>query len=365
MNVTELTRHLVAIDTVNPPGNEKEAMALCAGLLSEAGFDCREAGKGNLLATRGITDGAAALAFTGHLDTVPLGDAPWRYPAHDAAIADGRIFGRGTTDMKGGVAAFVCAAINTPPPPGGIALMLTVREETGSEGARLMAEAGGLPEIGGLIVTEPTSNRPVYGHKGAFWLRLRARGVTAHGSMPEKGDNAISRMVRALGALEGYVPGSAHAVMGKPTLNVGTIRGGLNTNSVPDLCEVTVDMRSVPGVDHAVIYADLAERCGSDIEIDRLIDLPSVWTDPQNPWITAIAEYAQRLAGADVSVSAASYFTDASILTPALGNVPTIILGPGDPELAHQTDESVSIERLNQACAIYGAAIEGWDGHKR
>ncbi|WP_245510775.1 M20 family metallopeptidase [Antarcticimicrobium sediminis] len=366
MDVVELTRRLVSFDTVNPPGREAEAMRACAKLLSGAGFTCRDIpmgdGRSNLLATRGLTDGKAALGFTGHLDTVPLGARDWRFPPHAATLSDGCIHGRGTTDMKGGVAAFICASLSAPPPPGGIALLITAGEETGSDGARVMVDAGGLPTIGALIVAEPTLNRAVPGHKGALWLRLSAQGVTAHGSMPERGVNAVMCMAHALAALDGIDLGATHPVMGAPTLNLGTIHGGLNTNSVPDFCEATLDLRSVPGVSHADLRAMISARLGPDIEIEPLIDLPAVWTDPAHPWMAAITAHSAAIAGAETVPSAASYFTDASIFTPALGEVATMILGPGDPGLAHQTDEYVSVDRLNEAQSIYTAAISDWNG---
>lgn len=366
MDVIELTRRLVSFDTINPLGNEAAAMEFVADLLSGAGFECavieQGPGRSNLIATRGLSDDAEALAFTGHLDTVPLGDAPWTHPPHEAVVADGRIHGRGTTDMKGGVAAFICAAMEGPTPPGGIVLLITAGEETGSDGARCIVEHGPLPAIGALVVAEPTLNRALPGHKGALWLTLRARGVTSHGSMPEEGVNAVMAMAHALSRLDGFIPGGWHPIMGSATFNVGTIRGGLNTNSVPDLCEVALDMRSVPGVDHATMRAALAERLGPDIEIETLIDLPSVWSDPEDRWIVSMAGHARLLAGADPAPASVPYFTDASIFTPALSGVATIILGPGDPALAHKTDESVAIDRLQQAQAIYRAALDDWDG---
>lgn len=366
MNVTELTRMLVAFDTVNPPGNEQSAMAFCAELLSAGGFDCRLVPQGegrcNLVATRGIGTGRA-LGFTGHLDTVPLGGAEWRHPPHAGVIEDGRLYGRGSTDMKGGVAAFLIAALEqTDPPPGGVALLITAGEETGSDGARHLAELGGLPPVGALIVAEPTANRAVPGHKGALWLRLRFHGVTAHGSMPERGVNAVSLAARALLRIEALDLGPAHPVMGAPTLNIGTIRGGLNTNSVPDLCEVTLDLRSVPGVDHAGLIAAIRSCLPQGAEIEPLIDLPAVWTDPETPWLEGITRESAAISGAETAPMAMSYFTDASIFTPALDGVPTVILGPGQPEMAHKTDEYVSVARLEEAVAIYRGALERWKG---
>ncbi|WP_321343235.1 M20 family metallopeptidase [Breoghania sp.] len=366
MDVIELTRKLIAFDTINPPGDEAAVMAFLKELLEGAGFDCRLVENGerrcSLVATKGLSADASALAFTGHLDTVPLGDAPWEHPPHAGVVADGRVHGRGSADMKGGVAAFLCAVLESPTPPGGIVLLLTGGEETGSEGAKAIVKAGGLPKIGALVVAEPTDNRAVPGHKGALWLRLKARGVTSHGSMPQEGVNAVIGMAHALVAIDGFVPGPSHPVMGLCTSNVGTIRGGLNTNSVPDFCEVALDMRSVAGADHASMRAALIERIGSRIELETIVDLPAVWTDPEDPWIAAITAHAAKLASTDPEPSSVPYFTDASVFTPALDNVRTIILGPGEAEMAHKTDESVSVVRLQQAQAIFAAAIADWTG---
>ncbi|KEO54090.1 M20 family metallopeptidase [Thioclava pacifica] len=365
MDVVDLTRHLIGFDTINPPGQEAEAMAFCADLLRGGGFDVEVIAQGsdrcNLIATKGIGAGRA-LGFTGHLDTVPLGGAAWRYPPHDGLIEGGKLYGRGSTDMKGGVAAFICAALDAPVPPGGIAILLTAGEETGSDGARVMIEAGPLPPIGALIVAEPTANRAVPGHKGALWLRLVFHGVTAHGSAPEAGVNAIELAMAALTQIKALDLGPAHPVMGAPSRNIGTISGGLNTNSVPDRCEVTLDLRSVPGIVHDDLVAKIETCLPAGTELARIIDLPAVWTDPDDPWIEGITELSARVANQPSNPMAMSYFTDASIFTPALDAVPTVILGPGEPQLAHKTDEYVALSRLEEAVRIYRAALGQWEG---
>lgn len=365
MDVVDLTRRLIAFDTINPPGAEAEAMAFCAALLEAGGFTYRLVpqgpGRSNLVAEKG-TGAGRALAFTGHLDTVPLGAAPWRHPPHAGVIEEGRLYGRGSTDMKGGVAAFIVAALGAPVPPGGIVLLLAAGEETGSDGARAIVAAGPLPPIGALIVAEPTENRAVPGHKGALWLRLIFHGVTAHGSAPEAGVNAIEAAMVALAAIRQIDLGPAHPVMGRPTLNIGTIVGGLNTNSVPDRCEVTLDLRSVPGGDHARLVAQLRACLPEGSELHRIVDLPPVWTDPAEPWLAGLTAKSAARSGQPTAPSAMSYFTDASIFTPALAEVPMVILGPGRAELAHKTDEYVSLARLEEAVAIYHDALDDWEG---
>ena len=120
-------------------------------------------------------------------------------------------------------------------------------EETGCEGSYHLAEIGALGEAGAIVIAEPTSNYPILGHKGALWLKVETEGITSHGSMPEHGDNAIYKAARSVTKLEEFdfnvMP---HELLGRSTLNVGTMQGGLNLNSVPDHAEFTIDIRTLP-----------------------------------------------------------------------------------------------------------------------
>src|SRR5262249_13004087 len=206
-----------------------------ARLLTGAGFQCEtvplDEGRPNLVARMGGTGDRPPIAFTGHTDTVPLGTQAWTVPPHGGIGEDSRLGGGGASDQKSGVAAFVVAALEhaarlegTP----GVVLYITAGEEAGSEGAFALARRGMRGQAGALVVAEPTTNRPLCGHKGALWLKATTRGVTAHGSMPEKGVNAIYAAARAVGRLEAFDFNARHPVMGAPTLNVGTLHGGLN-----------------------------------------------------------------------------------------------------------------------------------------
>src|SRR5205085_734149 len=172
-----------------------------------------------------------------------------------------RLYGRGSTDMKGGIGAIVVAAIGLAPhlrETAGLVLVITAGEEVGCEGARFLADRKLLDRAGAIVVAEPTANYPYVGHKGLAWFEVETTGVTAHGSMPEVGDNAIVKMARVIGDLERFrFPVESHPVMGSPTMNVGTIHGGLNTNSVPDEARITLDTRTVPGIDHVHLCRSL------------------------------------------------------------------------------------------------------------
>lgn len=364
MDVITLTQRLLAFETVNPPGNETACAAFLYDLLTAAGFGVKlhpmPDGRTNLVAYMGNGTGKP-LAFTGHLDTVPLGLQPWRVNPFSGDIIDGRLYGRGSTDMKAGVAAFVCAAIagaDRLKHGAGVLLLITCGEETGCDGARDLVQRITLPPVAGLVVAEPTLNRPAHGHKGVLWLKATSRGVTAHGSMPERGDNAIVKVARFITRLENLTfDASAHPVMGRPTLNVGTISGGLNVNSVPDLAEIEIDLRSVPPMQHAQLKAQIEQLAQGDAKITTLLDLPPVWTDPNVPIVKRIGDISAASAGTSVCPASVSYFTDAALLQPALENAPTVILGPGDPALAHQTDEYCLVDNITQAVEIYSAIL--------
>ena len=367
----ELTQRLIRFETVNPPGNERACAEHLGALLEEAGFDIAYHAFGerraNLIARAGGNSGKPALCFTGHIDTVPLGLQPWSVDPFAADISGNKLYGRGSSDMKSGVAAFTIAAIelarklkDTP----GLELVITAGEETGCAGAfDLAAKAGALGNAGAVVVAEPSSNRPWVGHKGALWLKGIASGVTAHGSMPEKGDNAIYKAARAVSKLEAFDFNVArHPVLGPPTLNVGTVQGGININSVPDRAEIGIDIRTIPEQDHSRLRGQLASYLGGEVELEIVIDVGGVWTDPQAEWMSDVFAIVADITGVTPAVETATYFTDASVLTPAYGNPPTVILGPGEAAMAHQTDEYCIVERIDEAVRIYTAIARSWCG---
>ena len=349
----ELSRELIAFNTINPPGNELACVQHLEKLLASAGLETSlqsfAPDRANLIARIGGAGDKPPLCFTGHVDTVPLGNAPWSVDAFAGEIIDGKMYGRGSTDMKCGVAAFVAAIGNMADQlrgTSGAVLVITAGEEIGCEGAFHLARAGSLGRAGAIVVAEPTSNAALVGHKGALWLRLTLKGVTAHGSMPHLGVNAAFKAARAITKLEAFDFNVApHPHLGSPTLNVGTVHAGLNVNSVPDLAEIGIDIRSIPGLNHLRIQEHLKAELGEDVALEPIVDVGAVWTDPALPWIKDVYGIVNEITGEETGAEprTAPYFTDASALTPAFGNPPTIILGPGEAAKAHQTDEYCSV----------------------
>lgn len=365
----ELTRALVSFNTINPPGNERSCAEHLGALLEEGGFSVSyhefADQRTNLMARIGGSADKKPLCFTGHIDTVPLGSVPWSVDPFAGEILNGKIFGRGTSDMKSGVAAFVVAALEMGAALAdgpGVVLVITAGEETGCEGAYHLARSDNvLGEAGALVVAEPTSNQPWIGHKGALWLKATTTGVTAHGSMPEEGVNAVYKAAHAISKLEDFDFNIARdSILGKPTLNVGTVSGGLNINSVPDSAEVGIDIRTVPAQDHAEVRSHLADYLGKDVILDTVVDVGGVVTDTADDWMSEVFDIITPILGERPETKTAAYFTDASALAPALGGPPTVILGPGEATMAHQTDEYCVVDRISQAVEAYIEITRRW-----
>jgi len=207
-----------------------------------------------------------------------------------------------------------------------------------------------------MIVGEPTSNYPYVGHKGSIKFHASFKGVSAHGSMPQLGVNAIYKAARAVSKLEAFdFRAKRHAVMGEPTMNVGTMAGGSGVNMVPDTASIGVDIRTVPGMDHAALLERLRALLGAEAQIDVFSNLQPVWTAPQNEWIERVFQICKVH-----EAKTATYMTDAANLLKVYGGAPTVVLGPGEPQMAHQTDEWCSVERIRQSVAIYEAIIKDW-----
>jgi succinyl-diaminopimelate desuccinylase len=268
--------------------------------------------------------------------------------------------------MKGGVASIAAALAALAQggfrPRADVVLAATYGEEAGMMGARTMAERGSLQGAGYLVVAEASGLDVYIGEKGVLWLKLRALGRTAHGAMPWLGVNAVSYIARLVPQLEEYpFPFQESALLGKPTISVNMIEGGNKSNVVPDLCEITIDMRTVPSQRHEEIVerlrllaADTAAEFHPDlrVEVEVVEDVGAVETDRAERLVEEIVDSVRAVRGGDPEVKGVNYATDGAYLGPGF-NIPMVICGPGDPGMLHQPDESVEVEQLVQATEVY------------
>jgi len=370
--VVEICSRLVSIKSFNPPGNELEIANFTRQYLTEAGLSCElishGAQRASLIARLAGSGAKDALLFSAHMDTVPVGAEPWQHAPYQAELSDGKIWGRGTADMKGGLAVMLVAAriiaASGLKLSGDLVLALSAGEEVNMLGANSLVRRPELQRLQGMLVAEPTSNDLVIAEKGILWLEITTMGKTAHGSMPEYGRNAIRMMLTLIDALDRLdFPFQPHPLLGNFSRSLNTIQGGLQTNMVPDQCKITIDLRTVPGQDHALIISQVKDLIGQLKSKDPSFSADlrttqagiALATSPDDPMVAALSEIIASVTGVTPTPKGVRYFTDAAVYAPVIP-APLIICGPGPAEMAHQPDEYVEVEKLKQAVRIYTLA---------
>jgi succinyl-diaminopimelate desuccinylase len=361
---------LVRTPSENPPGEELAVAELVAQMCEDLGGSVatHEAvpGRPNVIARWGA--GSPTVGYCSHFDVVPAGDrALWNEDPFSGSVNDGRLYGRGSGDAKGPIAAALEAVDILQraewPLRGTLELELVADEETmGFKGAGHLVERGIIaPDV--AIVGEPTSLRVVRAQRGASWFRITTRGKAAHGSAPERGVSAVRHMAELVLRLEETLPDVTHPVLGGPTINVGTITGGGKVNVVPASCAVEVDRRTVPGESVESVRAsidaaiDLARKRFP--ELDSSVEL-MFRADPfevgRNSLVVAtMADAVAEATGSDAEIIGFRGASDARFLFEAGADV--VLCGPGQIELAHTANESISVAQLERAAVAYALAF--------
>jgi acetylornithine deacetylase len=323
MDPIAFTRELVQIDS--PTGQEGPVGEHLAQALGRLGYDVQRQevtpGRWNVYATRD----APVVVLSTHMDVVPPA-LPFR---EDAT----HLHGRGTADAKGIAAAQVAAAEQLAQRgERRVGLLFVVGEEYGSDGARAAARLG--PKGRYLINGEPTDNRLALGHKGALYARVSARGRAAHSAYPEEGVSAIEAVLDALERLR-RLPLPTHEVLGRGTVNIGTIAGGVRPNVIPEQCQTELLFRTVE--DTAPLRRDIVATAGSGVTVDFAWELRPIELRP--------------LPGFDTTV--VRFGTDLPYLAAEGGWGEGFLLGPGSIRVAHTENECVAKAELQQAVALY------------
>lgn len=372
--VTRLLADLVAIPSVNPMGRPLSGAEYLEGAMSdylERFFRDRDIpfvrktvspGRDNVIAHYEAPSGKRRILFDAHQDTVPV--EGMTIPPFTPEIREGKLYGRGAVDIKGGMAsmlsAFVRLCAERPKGSASVIMACTVDEEFTHTGSSQLAEDRPDADLG--IVAEPTRLDIVNTHKGAVRWKIRTRGVACHSSTPHLGDNAIYRMARVVDGLAAYASHLATArpdpQLGPPSLSVGRIEGGQSVNVVPDWCEIEVDRRVVPGETLADLPADAAaflhQRLGGLEGITFTppwVSMPALAPGVPEPWVAAIRDVICEKTGRTPRVTGVPFGTDAGPLAQA--GMPCLVFGPGDIAQAHTKDEWVDIEEVRIAAEIY------------
>jgi acetylornithine deacetylase len=373
-DLTRLLSNLVAIPSVNPMGRPLGGSGLLeAGVsdfietwLRERGIACERVtiapGRDNLIARYDAPNSRRTILFDAHQDTVPVDGMT--IPPFTPTIENGRLYGRGSCDIKGGLAAMLIAFARLvrerPSGSASVVMACTVDEEFTHIGSSALGRWNHGASL--AIVAEPTKLDLVDRHKGAIRWKIRTRGVSCHSSTPHLGENAIYRMAEVLDGLRAHARELAGSppdlVLGPPSLSVGRIEGGQSVNVVPDWCEVEVDRRVIPGeppgdCPRRVLEA-LASTLGdlNGVEFDPpWVEMPPLAPGLAEPFLPALREAVSRIRGQMPAVLGVPYGTDGGPLSQA--GLPCVVFGPGDIAQAHTRDEWVELDQVRLAAEIY------------
>lgn len=370
--LVSLTTALVAAAGENPGGTEEATVDVLKDFCLAAGLEVSTQmvapGRPNFIAV--LPGGPRpGLLFLGHSDVVPAG-AGWERPPFEPYVRDGRLFGRGSTDMKGGLAA-VLIALKALKDGGAVlsgnaALACTVDEEDLGIGIRAYTAAALTDpsfSYSACVVAEPTDLETVIGCRGDSFIELKVTGRSAHAGRPRDGRNAIDAAVKILELVRAdhaRLQIEQDSLLGAGTWNIGLIRGGTGTSMVADVCTVSLDRRLMPYENAQPILDRLRREIseagidsdGISVEAEVTMELPGFRTPDTHPLVarsvTALAD-----AGITSAVKAWTAACDGGFIAADLG-VPTIVLGPGGiNDQAHQVNESVSIAELVGAARTY------------
>lgn len=377
----ELTRALVRLRTVNEPStgsSEAPAAELVAATMRGFGWEPEvvevAGGRPNVVAVvEGGGGPGPTLMFEGHTDVVTEGDlSAWSFDPYGAELREGRIHGRGSADMKSGVAAMIHAtrALQLAGPfPGRVVVAALVDEEGMMLGAKHFARTPLAAEVDGVIVCEPEAGEVCAAAKGAIRIRLDVHGVMAHGAMPQHGRNplpvvadiltGVERLERSLQERHGE-----HDLLGWCYLTPTVLAAGNldQINVIPAAATVALDVRTVPGVEHDEVVAAvrrLAEKaCRSrdlTVEVTVVDDRPPVDTPLDHPVVVALAAAHEAVAGGPARFGGVPGATDGTILTRDAG-LATVVYGPGGKWIAHQADEFVEVDDVLRCTYVYAEA---------
>lgn len=367
LDPAELARQLIRVDTTSPGGTDSKAATLLVDWAQAYGLEAdlqtlsgHQANAVVRFKGAGIGPG---LLLCGHLDTVPVQQDEWRHDPFGAVVEEGRVYGRGSADMKSGLASMLVslaalkrAGIRF---SGDIVFAAFAGEVADWAGSRHFLATGGMQNIAWMVVGEPTNLDLVVAHRGVLWLKMDVLGRASHGSVPHLGRNAVTKAAGIIQALENFsLDAPPHPLLPPPSITVSMVSSGERPNFIPSRCTLVLDVRTVPGLTSRDVIRSLTEMAqhagpvdGYGLEFECLLEQPAVETAITEPLITK-ARVAARKAGLRAAkIRGVGYYSDAAILQPATG-VPTLIFGPGDDRVGQQVDEYVAQSALPAASAF-------------
>ena len=374
------TQDLVRIPSVfdESRGLDESAAAECIGeQMRRFGwspqFDTVAAGRPNVFAVIEGDRPGPTLMFEGHSDVVTEGDpSRWERDPFGAEIADGRLWGRGSADMKSGVAAMLFAVdsvVRSGSFPGRLVVAALADEEGMMAGAKNFVARGHMEGVDAVICCEPEGGEICHVAKGALRLRIDFSGAMAHGAMPFQGRNPNSALAGAIAALAGLQDRlqalhGDHEYLGKLWITPTVLRAGepAQMNVMPGGASMWIDVRTIPSVDHdhfvaevTTLIASTAGDHGIGAQVTVIDDRPAVAMGEEHPLVRSLWDAHVAVTGSQPTLGGVPGATDGTVLTSRTG-VPSVVYGPGGKWIAHQANEFVEIAEILSYCAVYADA---------
>ncbi|TCC65979.1 M20 family peptidase [Kribbella pittospori] len=368
--LVRVTSDLVRATGQNPPGEEAATVAVLAAAGRELGLDVVtspvEPGRDNVGITLAGGNGPGLLLL-GHTDVVPIGDG-WTTDPFGGEVRDGRIYGRGASDMKGGLAAALVAlaALRGTELSGPVELAAVVDEEETGKGIRayVASAGGGSRSFLGCITAEPTDLQTIIAARGDSYLRVAIHGRACHAGNPDDGANAIygaAAVVAEIERLHAELAAAPHPLLGPATWSVGQINGGTGGSIVPAECVIVADRRLLPGESPATVLDDLRTRVaaldlksrGLTVDLDMPMEMPAFETAADDALVVATEAARLDAGGPALPLAGWTAACDGGYVARDL-DVPVVVLGPGSVTTeAHRADESVPVAELITAARTY------------
>ncbi|MFD1708327.1 M20 family metallopeptidase [Siminovitchia sediminis] len=371
--VIKVVKDLVSINSVMPPHNvEKEIGNYVLDYMKSKGVESEiqqvAPERFNVICKLKGEKKNPAIIFTGHMDTVPVSEDEtklWNTDPFRGEIINGNLYGRGSTDMKGGLGSAMVALGTLSEhgivPPNDIILVATVDEETIMLGSKKLINTHFIKNAKKMVVCEPTNLELHPVCRGRTWAEIKLKGKTAHASVPKEGINAIDKAVTFINRLNEYkIPHDKHELLGNSFWNVTEIKGGLGPAIIPDECTITLDVRLVPGQTSQDIWLqvgkildELREEVQDFDSSIEIIETRDPWETPVNDSIVTTMEKSMKNIDLPILYGGFLGTTDGTELRKSGTGIDTVIFGPGRVELAHKENEYVSIHQLVEAAKVY------------
>jgi len=361
---------ILKINTVNGNNNERELAIYIHNKFEEYGIESEvsdvDEGRSNIIGKISGKNEDEKIVFNGHLDTVPFGNLKaWNSDPSIPVEKDGKIFARGSSDMKSGLAALICSfcmiAESKIQPDFTLVFVGTFDEEKNGDGAEAVLKSGAVKNAKAIVIGEPTYNKIGLAEKGCIWLECKVKGKTSHGAYPERGVNAIEVTYELYRKLKLYVKQFNNELLGPATVSMNKIDGGVASNMVADRCVSLFDIRPVLPLTSEILLSQLeiitralqSEFHFCEIEYSLNNNRRPLEVNKDEKYVKKFSNAVEVFTQRKVEYTGINFFSDGSIFAKDDYLLPVFLFGPGSPQLAHQPNENVEVAKYYQSIDIY------------